>query len=60
MNGAGRWYSHRFGYGIMDAGKMVEIAKKWKNVQSQQEFSKIIIHRNDQNSHLRTWLLIVL
>merc|ERR1712127_58121 len=31
-NGRGRQYNHKFGYGLMDAGGMVELAEKWKNV----------------------------
>ena len=54
VNGVGRWYSHSFGYGIMDAGRMVELAKNWKNVKSQEEYSKTIIHRANKNAHLRT------
>ena len=56
VNGVGRWYSHSFGYGIMDAGRMVELSKNWKNVKSQEEYSKIIIHRANKNAHLRTGL----
>ena len=53
-NGVGRWYSHSFGYGIMNAGRMVELAKKWKTVNTQEVFAKTIIHRADKNAHLRT------
>ena len=31
-NGRGRQYNHKFGYGLMDAGGMVDLAEKWKNV----------------------------
>ena len=31
-NGRGRQYNHKFGYGLMDAGGMVELAEKWKSV----------------------------
>ena len=31
-NGRGRSYNHRFGYGLMDAGAMVDMAEKWRNV----------------------------
>ena len=60
VNGVGRWYSHSFGYGIMDAGRMVELAKNWKNVKSQEEYSKIIIHRANKNAHLRTGFFLSL
>jgi len=31
-NGRGRFYNHKFGYGLMDAGAIVEMAEKWRNV----------------------------
>jgi len=31
-NGLGRQYNHKFGYGLMDTAKMVDLAEKWKNV----------------------------
>uniref|UniRef100_A0A914L1P7 P/Homo B domain-containing protein n=1 Tax=Meloidogyne incognita TaxID=6306 RepID=A0A914L1P7_MELIC len=31
-NGVGRWFSHSYGYGLLDAGAMVRVARKWKNV----------------------------
>lgn len=31
-NGRGRQYNHKFGYGLMDTGAMVELAEKWRNV----------------------------
>ncbi|XP_043231363.1 furin-like protease 2 [Amphibalanus amphitrite] len=34
-NGVGRKVSHKFGYGLMDAGAMVELAKRWKPVPTQ-------------------------
>lgn len=34
-NGVGRNVSHSFGYGLMDAGAMVKLAKKWKAVPEQ-------------------------
>lgn len=56
QNGAGRWYSHRFGYGFLNAGKMVETARKWKNVGKQQTFTKTVIGRSHHHDHLRTWI----
>ncbi|RWS28982.1 furin-like protease 2, partial [Leptotrombidium deliense] len=35
LNGVKRKYSHKFGYGLMDATAMVKLAKKWKAVPSQ-------------------------
>lgn len=34
-NGAGRKFSHKFGYGLMDAGKMTELARSWKSLPQQ-------------------------
>lgn len=31
-NGAGLWFSNRFGFGKMDAGRMVEMARSWEMV----------------------------
>lgn len=32
MNGVGLEFNHLFGYGVLDAGAMVALAKKWKSV----------------------------
>lgn len=32
LNGIGRNVSHSFGYGLLDAGAMVRLAKVWRNV----------------------------
>ncbi|XP_065216778.1 furin-like protease 1 isoform X2 [Planococcus citri] len=37
-NGAGRKVSHSFGFGLMDAGAMVQLARKWKNVAPQLKY----------------------
>jgi proprotein convertase subtilisin/kexin type 1 len=34
-NGAGMRFNSRFGFGLMDALKMVTMAEKWKNVREQ-------------------------
>ena len=34
-NGAGKHFNHKFGFGRMDAAKMVERAKIWTNVPAQ-------------------------
>ena len=31
-NKAGFHINHKYGFGVMDAGKIVEVASKWKNV----------------------------
>lgn len=32
MNGVGLEFNHLFGFGVLDAGAMVALAKYWKNV----------------------------
>lgn len=32
MNGVGLEYNHLFGFGVLDAGAMVTLSKKWKTV----------------------------
>ena len=32
MNGVGLEYNHLFGFGVMDAGAMVALAKRWQEV----------------------------
>ena len=35
INGGGHHVSHKFGFGLMDCGKMVQVAQQWKNVPEQ-------------------------
>ncbi len=35
INGVGRHYSHKFGYGLMDAGAMVDLALRWPGIGKQ-------------------------
>lgn len=35
MNGAGKKVSHHFGFGMMDASKMVDLASNWTNIPEQ-------------------------
>ena len=37
FNGIGRKFSHKFGYGLMDASAMVDVALNWPGVSSQRE-----------------------
>ena len=46
VNGVGRRVSHHFGYGIMNAGKMVELAKNWTTVPAQRVCEVIAPDRN--------------
>ena len=51
VNGVGREYSHRYGYGLMDAGAMVSLAKEWKTVPIQRICTKAIISRNNHYAY---------
>jgi len=46
-NGVGREYSHHYGYGLMDAGAMVEMAKDWQTVPEQKMCTKRIIEKDN-------------
>jgi furin len=37
VNGANRTVSHSFGFGLMDALAMVDLAKKWQTIPSQRK-----------------------
>eukprot|EP00088_Acartia_fossae_P058133 TRINITY_DN6795_c0_g1_i11.p1 TRINITY_DN6795_c0_g1~~TRINITY_DN6795_c0_g1_i11.p1 ORF type:complete len:903 (-),score=171.96 TRINITY_DN6795_c0_g1_i11:717-3425(-) len=39
VNAMGRNYSHSFGYGLLDAGGMVDLAQRWTNAPEQQTFA---------------------
>lgn len=60
VNALGRKYSHRYGYGKIDAYQMVEFAKTWKNVNPQTwYYSDVIevnesINRNDQEKIIKS------
>lgn len=51
VNGVGREYSHRYGYGLMDAGAMVDLAKNWEPVPIQRICAKSIIARSNHFSY---------
>ena len=51
VNGVGRNYSHRYGYGLMNAGAMLELARTWKTVPIQRTCTKSIVARNNQYSY---------
>ena len=38
-NGVGRKFNHKFGYGLMDASAMVDLAQNWPGIASQRECS---------------------
>ena len=48
MNAAGRYYSHRFGYGLIDAGRFVLRSKDWITVPSQHSCTTSVIETTDQ------------
>ncbi|XP_034948882.1 furin-like protease 1 [Chelonus insularis] len=45
-NGVGRNVSHSFGYGLMDAAAMVQLAKKWQTVPEQHKCEILAPHKN--------------
>jgi hypothetical protein len=46
-NGAGRHFSHQFGYGLMDAGRIVDMAAKWRSLPTQHICQSIIMVPNE-------------
>ena len=58
VNGVGRRVSHHFGYGIMNAGKMVELAKNWTNI-PQQRVCEIVSTQRNQYVY-RAFIFLVL
>nr|XP_040569579.1 furin-like [Lepeophtheirus salmonis] len=46
VNGVGKHYSHKFGYGLMDAGTMVKSALNWKLVGPQMVYKSEKIYPN--------------
>ncbi|XP_069733875.1 proprotein convertase subtilisin/kexin type 4 [Phaenicophaeus curvirostris] len=44
VNGVGRKVSHHYGYGLLDAGLLVEMAKAWTGTQPQQNCSVKALH----------------
>ncbi|KAB7507163.1 Furin-like protease 2 [Armadillidium nasatum] len=45
-NAVGRYVSHKFGYGLMDAGAMVNLARRWRSVPPQ-HVCQTVINRTD-------------
>jgi len=43
INSLGRDYSHRYGYGLIDAGALVELAKIWNSVPPQRNYTHIFL-----------------
>ncbi|OPJ86620.1 proprotein convertase subtilisin/kexin type 4 [Patagioenas fasciata monilis] len=44
VNGVGRKVSHHYGYGLLDAGRLVEMAKAWTGTQPQRMCSVKALH----------------
>ncbi|XP_014811031.1 PREDICTED: proprotein convertase subtilisin/kexin type 4 [Calidris pugnax] len=44
VNGVGRKVSHHYGYGLLDAGLLVEMARAWTGTQPQQKCSVKALH----------------
>jgi proprotein convertase subtilisin/kexin type 5 len=45
-NGAGRQFSHKFGYGLMDAERIVDLASKWRTLPTQHICQTVIMAPN--------------
>lgn len=45
-NGVGRKYSHKFGYGLMDAGAIVDVALNWPGTGAQRECKSKLMSPN--------------
>uniref|UniRef100_A0AAZ3SCX2 P/Homo B domain-containing protein n=1 Tax=Oncorhynchus tshawytscha TaxID=74940 RepID=A0AAZ3SCX2_ONCTS len=45
-NGVGRPVSHYYGYGLLDAGRLVDLASKWKTVKPQKKCTIDLITRS--------------
>ncbi|XP_062306410.1 proprotein convertase subtilisin/kexin type 4-like [Osmerus eperlanus] len=54
-NGAGRVVSHYYGFGLLDAGKMVNLARKWRAVQPQRKCVVDVITRPHELRQELTW-----
>ncbi len=52
-NGAGRRFSHKFGYGLMDARQMVELASSWRQLPTQHICQTVIMTPNAPISDTR-------
>lgn len=46
VNGVGRYVSHSFGYGLMDAYEMVKLARVWQTVPEQHKCEVSAPHLN--------------
>ena len=46
INGVGRKFSHKFGYGLMDASKIVDLASTWKSLPQQHICQTLIMTPN--------------
>ena len=43
VNGVGRHFSHKFGYGLMDAGAIVDLAMRWPGIGKQVKLQSFFI-----------------
>jgi furin len=46
-NGVGKYFSHNFGFGLMNAGKMVDLALKWPLVERQIKCESYFLRMDD-------------
>ncbi|XP_023247462.1 furin-like protease 2 [Copidosoma floridanum] len=59
LNGVKRKVSHKFGYGLMDAGAMVTLAEQWINVPAQRICKSQEISEDRQIEHTYNYTLTV-
>ncbi|KAJ6652158.1 hypothetical protein lerEdw1_013142 [Lerista edwardsae] len=45
VNGVGRKVSHHYGYGLLDAGDLVDLAKKWATTRPQRKCSIRVVYK---------------
>ncbi|XP_075061618.1 proprotein convertase subtilisin/kexin type 4 isoform X2 [Mixophyes fleayi] len=50
INGVGRKVSHHYGYGLLDAGQLVDLARKWKTTRPQKKCLVKVVHSPQQVS----------
>jgi len=53
VNAVGRDYSHRYGYGLMDAGRLVEMAQEWTVVPQQRNCTTKVIQNSSQYREIK-------
>ena len=58
VNGVGRHFSHKFGYGLMDAGAIVDLAMKWPGIGKQVKHLSLVFFVINNVDLLFKWTFI--